>query len=237
MQYWHFLPMPGLRPVSRYQLAFAILMFLGSPAWIGLLLVGAAAVALAPTPADFMRWDAGIALLTLVLAMWFAPNIATVTDVLTRAKLRYLFGGALRFSASFMLTLVFVMLVAPIMWVSHTLFLTRLLFGRTVGWVAQTRDDHQVPWSLALRQFWPHTLVGLAPLVLLIVAAPAAVPYALFIAGGPLLSIPFAVVTAAPAFGRALIALGLDRLPEETLPPPELRALRLPAIELSQRAP
>ena len=237
MQYWHFLPMPGLRPVSRYQLAFAILMFLGSPAWIGLLLVGAAAVALAPTPADFMRWDAGIALLTLVLAMWFAPNVATVTDVLTRAKLRYLFGGALRFSASFMLTLVFVILVAPIMWVSHTLFLTRLLFGRTVGWVAQTRDDHRVPWSLALRQFWPHTLVGLAPLVLLIVAAPAAVPYALFIAGGPLLSIPFAVVTAAPAFGRALIALGLDRLPEETLPPPELRALRLPAIELSQRTP
>jgi len=49
------------------------------------------------------------------------------------------------------------------------------------------------------------------------------------------LSIPLAVATAAPALGRALIALGLDRLPEETLPPPELRALELPAIELSQR--
>jgi Glycosyl transferase family group 2 len=61
MQYWHFLHMPGLRPLSRYQLVFAILMFLGSPAWIGLLLIGTAAVALAPTPADFMRWDAGIA--------------------------------------------------------------------------------------------------------------------------------------------------------------------------------
>src|SRR5262249_5553696 len=39
-----------------------------------------------------------------------------------------------------------------------------------------------------------------------------------------------------PALGRALIAVGLDRLPEETLPPPELRALELPAIELSQPA-
>jgi membrane glycosyltransferase len=237
MQYWHFLRLPGLLPVSRYQLAFAILMFLGSPAWIGSLLIGAVAVALAPTPADFMRWDAGLALLILVLAMWFAPNIATVIDVLTRAKLRYLFGGGLRFGASFMLTVVFVVLVAPIMWVSHTVFLTRLLFGRTVGWGAQARDDHEVPWSLALRQFWPQTLVGLAPLVLLAVAAPSAIPYALLIAGGPLLSIPFAVVTAAPAFGRALIALGLDRLPEELLPPPELRALKLPAIELSQRTP
>jgi membrane glycosyltransferase len=78
-------------------------------------------------------------------------------------------------------------------------------------------------------------LVGLAPVLLLAIAAPAAVPYALLIASGPLLSIPLAVVTAAPALGRVLITLGLDRLPEETLPLPELRALRLPAIEMSQR--
>jgi membrane glycosyltransferase len=236
MQYWHFLKMPGLRPVSRYQLAFAILMFIGSPAWIGMLLIGSAAVAMAPTPADFMRWDAGIALLLLVLAMWFAPNIATVIDVLTRAKLRHLFGGGLRFIASFVITVIFVILVAPIMWASHTLFLTQLLFGRTVGWGAQARDDHEVPWSLAVRHFWPQTLLGLAPVLLLAIAAPSAVPYALFIAGGPLLSIPLAVATASPALGRALIAAGLDRLPEETMPPPELRALELPAIELTQRA-
>jgi membrane glycosyltransferase len=236
MQYWHFLRMPGLRPVSRYQLAFAILMFLGSPAWIGLLLIGSAAAALAPTPADFMRWDAGVAGLILVLAMWFAPNVATVIDVLTRAKLRHLFGGGIRFSASFMITVVFVVLVAPITWASHTVFLARLLCGRPLDWGAPARHDHEVPWSLALRQFWPQTLVGLAPVLLLAAAAPAALPYALLIAGGPLLSIPLAVLTASPALGRTLIALGLDRLPEETLPPPELRALKLPAIEMSQPA-
>jgi membrane glycosyltransferase len=79
-------------------------------------------------------------------------------------------------------------------------------------------------------------LLGLAPVLLLAVAAPSALPYALLIAGGPLLSIPLAVATASPALGRLLIAVGLDRLPEETVPPPELRALRLPAIEMSQRA-
>jgi len=235
MQYWHFLRMPGLRPVSRYQLAFAILMFIGSPAWIGMLLIGSAAAAMAPT--DFMRWDAGIALLLLVLAMWFAPNIATVIDVLTRTERRRQFGGAIRFTASFAMTIVFVVLVAPIMWASHTLFLARLLIGRAIGWGAQARDDHEVPWSLAFRHFWPQTLIGLAPVLLLAVTAPAAIPYALFIAGGLLLSIPLAVVTATPALGRALIAIGLDRLPEETDPPPELRALELPAIEMSQRQP
>jgi membrane glycosyltransferase len=236
MQYWHFLRLPGLRPVSRYQLAFAILMFIGSPAWIGMLLIGSAAVAAAPTPADFMRFDAGIALLLLVLAMWFAPNVATVIDVLARAELRRQFGGAMRFTTSFAITVIFVVLIAPTMWASHTLFLARLIFGRTVGWGAQARDDHEVPWSLAFQHFWPQTLVGLAPVLLLAVTTPSAIPYALFIAGGPLVSIALAVVTASPALGRALIRLKLDRLPEETEPPPELRALKLPAIELSQGA-
>jgi membrane glycosyltransferase len=183
-----------------------------------------------------MRLEEGIALLALVLAMWFAPNIATVIDVLARRELRRLFGGGIRFLASFGITIVFVILVAPVMWASHTLFLIGLLLGRTVGWGAQARDDHCVPWSHAIRQFWPQTLIGLAPIILLAVAAPAAIPYALFIAAGPLLSIPLAVLTASPAVGRALIALGLDRLPEETAPPPELAALRLPAIELMRRA-
>jgi len=177
-----------------------------------------------------------VAGLILVLAMWFAPNVATLIDVLTRAKLRHLFGGGVRFSASFMITVVFVVLVAPITWASHTVFLARLLCGRPLDWGAPARHDHEVPWSLALRQFWPQTLVGLAPVLLLAAAAPAALPYALLIAGGPLLSIPLAVLTGSPALGRTLIALGLDRLPEETLPPPELRALKLPAIEMSRRA-
>jgi membrane glycosyltransferase len=237
MQYWHFVRMPAIAPVSRCQLALAILMFIGSPAWIAMLLVASAAVAAAPTPADFMRWDAGIALLGLVLAMWFAPNIATVIDVLARAELRHRFGGALRFVASFALTVIFVDLIAPIAWASHTLFLARLLIGRGVAWGAQLREDHKVPWSLAFAHFWSQTLIGLAPLSLLAFTAPSAIPYALLVAGGPLLSIPLAVVTARPELGRALIAIGLDRLPEETAPPPELRALKLPAIELSRGVP
>ena len=46
MQYWPYLVMPGLKPVSRYQIAFAMLMFLGSPAWMGLLVLGTLAVAI-----------------------------------------------------------------------------------------------------------------------------------------------------------------------------------------------
>jgi membrane glycosyltransferase len=236
MQYWHFLVMPGLKPVSRYQLGFAILMFLGSPAWMGLLVLGTAAVALAGSPDAFIRPVAGMALFVTVLIMWFAPNIATAIDVLARPHLRAAFGGGIRFTLSAVAQTIFVLLLLPIMWFGHTLFLVRLLLGRSVGWTAQARDDHAVPLALAARQLWPQTLLGLWTMAVLAMTVPAAIPYALFLAGGLLLSIPLAVVTAAPGLGRVLVRIGFCRLPEETAPPAELAALRLPAIEISAAA-
>ena len=193
MQYWHFLVMPGLKWVSRYQLAFALLMFLGSPGWIGLLVFGSLAAAFAGPGETFIHPVPGLLVFALVLVMWFAPKIATVIDVLTRAELRRSFGGGLRFVAGVITETIFFVLLAPIMWFAHTIFLARLLAGRSVGWGPQARDDHQVPWSLAARQLWPHTLLGVASLGLLALTVPAAIPYALFVAGGPALSIPLAV--------------------------------------------
>ena len=97
----------------------------------------------------------------IILVMWFAPKIATVIDVLTRPKLRRAFGGTARFLASVATETVFFILLSPIMWVCHTLFLAGLPFGRVIGWIGQVRDDHTVPWSQALHQLWPHTALGL----------------------------------------------------------------------------
>lgn len=231
MQYWRFLALPGLKPVSRYQLAFALLMFLGSPAWMGLLVLGTLAVALAPADGAVIRPEAGLALFAVILTMWFAPKIATVLDILTRAEARRAFGGSARFLASVASETVFFILLSPIMWFSHTLFLAGLLAGRTIGWGAQARDDHTVPWLVALRTLWPHTALGLASIAVLAATRPAAVPYALFVAGGLAVSIPLAVITASPRVGSVLVRLGIGRLPEETAPPAALRALRLAAIE------
>jgi membrane glycosyltransferase len=235
MQYWQFLRAPGLRVVSRYHLGLAILMFVDSPAWVALLLIGAGALTSAPVPADFMHPGAATALMLLVLLMWFAPNIATMIHVLTDPKQRALFGGGTRFCVSFVMMIAFVLLLTPVSWASHTLFLARLLLGRTIRWGEQSRDDHAVPWSLAFREFWPQTLIGLLPTVWVAATTPSCVPYVLLLAMGPLVSIPLAVATASSAFGRALMAMGLCRLPEETAPPSELLALRLAAIERPAR--
>jgi membrane glycosyltransferase len=231
MQYWHLLGLPGIRPVSRYQLVFAILMFAGSPAWIALLGLGTLAAAAAPTPAEFIRADAGIAMFAATMVMWLSPKLATFIDVLTRAKERFAFGGTGRFLLSAVAETIFSLLLAPIMWFGHTLFLARLPFSdRSIGWAAQVRDDHAVPLGLACRALWPYTLVGVGAIAVLALTHPAAIPYALPLAAGLALSIPLAVVTASRAFSDALMRAGIGRLPEETAVPVALDALALPAI-------
>jgi len=233
MQYWRFLVLHGLRPVTRFNLAIAILMFMGSPAWIGLLVLGTLSAAFAATPADFIRPDYGMATFVLVLLMWFAPKTATVIDILLRGDAPRVFGGTGRFLGNVVVEYLFSILLCPIEWFSHTLFLAGLMFGRQIGWIGQTRDDHAVPLALALRNLWPHTLLGIGAIGLLIAAQPAALPYALYLAAGLALSVPLALVTALPGVGAAFARIGIGRLPEESEPPPALSALALPAIVLA----
>ena len=233
MQYWRFLTLADLRPVSRYQLGLAILMFIGSPAWTGMLALSTLALALAETPANFMRFDAGMVLFVCVLVMWFAPKIASAIDILLRPELHREFGGAGRFIANCTIEIVYSILLCPILWFGHTIFLSGLLLGRDIGWINQTRDDHAVPFSHAFQSLWPHTLLGGAVLGILATTQPAALPYAFFLAGGPALSIPFAMITSWPSLGRLFARAGIGRLPEETIAPTALDALALPALELA----
>ena len=225
MQYWYFLALPGLKFVSRYQLMFALLMFIGSPAWIGMLLIGTLGSALADNMSDIVRPGAGLALFLVTFVMWFTPKYSTVVDVATRADARRSFGGAGWFFLGVLIETLFSVLLVPIMWFGHTVFLAGLLFGRRIGWIGQTRDDHSVPWTLAVRNFWPQTLLGIGCLVLLARTHPAAIPFAFFIAGGLALSIPLAVVTSSPQLGRWMMRIRLCGLPEETDSPAALRAL------------
>jgi len=237
MQYWHFLTWPGLRPVSRYQLVFAILMFLGSPAWIGMLVFGTLGMAFAANGADVIDPTLGLWLLVLVYLMWFSPIFATAIEVLLRPDERRAFGGTALFIVNIAIATTFSLLLVPIMWFGHTMFLVGLLFGRTIGWIGQVRDDHGVPWTMAAQNFWPHTLLGWAAIIVLAATHPLAIPVALFVAGGLALSIPLAVITARPDLGVTATRIGLGRLPEETAPPAMLTKVRVPAVMVAASKP
>ena len=91
---------------------------------------------------------------------------------------------------------------------------------------------------VTIRAFMVHVFTASgAALGLLATMQPAAVPYALFLAGGPALAIPFAMLTARPGLGSLCARIGIGRLPEETERPAALRVMGLPAIEAALRSP
>ena len=216
--------------MSRYQLILAILMFIGSPAWIGLLAVAIIALVSNGRPADFISADVGALLLSWLLVMWFSPKIATSVDLLFRSNERRAFGGVGFIVVNLAVETIYSILLCPILWISHTIFLLGLLFDREIGWIGQVRDDHAVTFKSAASSLWPQTLIGWVAIGLVSATQPAALPYILLLAGGPALAVPFAMLTAWPPLGRLAARVGIGRLPEETATPAELQLLALPAI-------
>ena len=232
LQYVNLLTMTNLRPVNRFQLVLAIAMFFGSPAWIVLILFCTIAIGMSSGPAALVEANHFTTLLLVTLVMWYLPKIAGALDVLLRTSKSKSFGGSLRFSISLLLETVFSLLMTPIAWFNHTIFIFSLVFGKKGGWSAQTRDDHSISMAQALQQFWPHTLLGLALASILYFTHPETLPYGMLFFGGLLFAIPLAIVTSQPWLGRFMIRRQLLALPEEIMPPAELIPLQLSALEV-----
>jgi len=238
LQYMQLLTLPNLRLVNRIQLILAIGMFLGSPAWIALILICTIAIGISTSLSSLVNLESLLALLMVALVMWYLPKIAGALDVLLRTAESKRFGGRWRFSLSLLLEMLFSLMMTPITWLNHTMFIANLALGKRGGWSAQTRDDHSVSVAHAFRQFWPHTTLGITLTVTLYFTHPEALPYGLLFFGGLLLSIPLVVLTSQAWLGRFMIRNRLLSLPEEIKTPPELLPLQLSALEIkSSREP
>jgi membrane glycosyltransferase len=237
MQYWQLLTLPGLKPVSRFQLIFAIQMYLGSPAWMAMTAIGIVLLALSETPSTAyvpVGVGAGSALFAIMMLMTFAPKIASIIDVLLRQSVRRSYSGTLAFVFNILGEALFMALLAPILALSHTIFLTRLfVFRRADTWAGQLRESHVVPWRLAFAKLWPQMLAGCTIMAVVATKSPGDIGFALLGSIGLILAVPFAVATASPLIGTLFARIGIGRIPEENEPPAVLLPLRLPAIEAS----
>ncbi|MEI8276108.1 MAG: glucans biosynthesis glucosyltransferase MdoH, partial [Hyphomicrobiales bacterium] len=176
----------------------------------------------------------GTVLFGVMMVMTFAPKIATIIDVLLTRSARRSYGGAFRFAFNIAAETLFMLLLAPLIALTHTIFLTRLLvFRRGVSWGGQMRQSHAVPWRLALTQLWPQTVAGCTVLGVVATKAPNEFWFALMGTAGLILAIPFAVATASPLVGRLFAQIGICRLPEENDVAAALAPLHLPAVEVN----
>jgi membrane glycosyltransferase len=224
MQYIKLLDLPGLYPMSRFQLVWAILMFIGIPAWTLMIALLPVAAWQAQDVADF---PAGLALWLYVVffTMYLMPKIAGLADAMLTRGGTARYGGWLRFAAGAALELAFSFLQGAVSTIRTSIFMIGLAFGRSVAWGGQSRDAQRLSWRAAAGELWPQTLFGVLVCGALILIAPAVFWWSLPLTAGYLLAVPFAVITAHPAFGRALKRFGLCGIPEDFATPGEIDAV------------
>ena len=226
LQYLRLLDLRGIEPMSRFQLIWAIAMFVGIPAWMSMIALLPFATLhfqdLAAFPVERAQW-----LYATFFALYLAPKTAGLIDAaLTKGEVAR-FGGVTRFVLGALAELVFSFLQGAISTVNTTIFMVGLLLGqkRTIAWDGQQRDARGIRWSEAARVLWPQTLFGVLICGSLWVISPVVFAWSLPLTLGYLVAIPFCVVTADPRLGLWMARHGLAGIPEDFVTPSELQAI------------
>ncbi len=226
MQYFSLVGMRGLKPLSRFQLAWAILMYLGAFAWVAFVALGVLKVFdVEPRSGEPYPVALGIGLFATMFTMSLMPKIVGIIDVLLDRKARASYGGAGAVLWGALVEFVFGLLLGPVVAFRVAIFMLGLLLGKTVTWDGQNRDVEGISWATAARGMWPQFVFGLFIWVCLGAYVPAALWWAAPMLAGLLLAVPFAVLTADPAVGRAFARAKICAIPEEFETPPEVAAL------------
>ena len=218
LQYFKLLNTRGLYPVSRFQLIWAILMFLGIPAWTFMLPLAA----LKPFDGEGLAGFSTASALTLYILftiMNLMPKIAGLIDIVLTPGGTARYGGTSKFLFAGITEIGFAWILGAADTFKTTVFIVGLLFGKSITWGGQARDAHGVPWAVATQNLWPQTVFGALVVGLMASTSWCFAAWSLPLTFGFLVAIPFAVWSADPAWGERLVKAGLYAIPEETEKP------------------
>ena len=228
LQYHHLLGLPGLRPMGRWQLLQAILLFAGAPLYL-LFLVAAAIAAATDTTSPFPAMPA-LALTAAWLGALYAPKLLGYAEVVLSRRQRERYGGIAWFAGGVAAEFGFSLLLDAVSTVAKTTAMLRQALGARTRWIPQNRADRSVGWREATRLLWPQTALGLLVFSGFATAGWVATVWALPLAGGLLAAIPLCVVTADPRVGRWLRRHQIAAIPEELIIHPDQPRSRTPPV-------
>jgi membrane glycosyltransferase len=212
-EYRHLLRMPGLRPMGRWQLVQAILLFATPPFYLAFL-VAAAWAAATDTTSPF-PFHAALAATMIWACALYAPKLTGYLEVLLSREKRTIYGGTARMLIGIALETAFILMLDAINVLAKTVAMVRIATGSRAAWTPQNRTDRGISWSEASRLLWPQTLLGLSAFACFAHAGWTAVLWAVPFAIGLVLAIPFCVISADPAVGAWLREHRLAAVPEE----------------------
>jgi membrane glycosyltransferase len=219
----------GLTLPSRLHLAMGIMSYVSSPLWLLLLIVSTIdMMSFTPVdPASFIGRQPALGLdvshaaelfilVIATLVLLYLPKLLAVLALLGDAEATSAHGGTGAVLMGVFWESLFSTLMAPIVMLQHSWFVLSVLMGMATGWGSQQRTDRALPLGCVARQFWPHTLIGLAATVILWKYAHDSFGWFVPLLAGMLVSIPLVVMTSSPLLGRVSRQDGLFLVPSET---------------------
>ncbi|QDZ29438.1 glucans biosynthesis glucosyltransferase MdoH [Noviherbaspirillum sp. UKPF54] len=226
----------GMHPVHRAVFVTGVMAYLSAPLWFLFLALSTGLLALHTLvePQYFVeprqlfpiwpQWhpEKALALFSATATLLFLPKILSVL-LACRDGARQ-FGGCARVVAGALLEMLVSMLMAPVRMLFHTRFVAAAFLGWALHWKSPPRADSETTWREACGKHGLHTLLGLAWGGTVYWLNPSFLPWLLPIAGALALSVPLSVLSSRVSLGRRLRRAGLFVTPEESAPPPELRA-------------
>jgi membrane glycosyltransferase len=218
MQYLKLVGRRGFRPMGRFQLINAIMMYLGGPLWL-LMLAAGLGLALVRTgdvvSASPFPTALSFGLYFGMLGIGFAPRLLGVLDILLRPRQWARYGGALRLIAGSLADALFTLLIGPAMMIAQARFVFGLALGRRVTWEAQKREGQRVSLREAWRGLWPQMVFGLLLAGTLAIVNPSSLPWAAPTLVACLFAIPFTCATAGARLSRWMVRHRLCAIPDE----------------------
>jgi membrane glycosyltransferase len=229
----------GLHPAHRAVFMTGVMAYLSAPLWFIFLLLSTAllAVCVLSEPQYFTqpyqlfpnwpRWhpEWAMRLFAGTMTLLFLPKLLALLLLVCKPREWRGFGGPAKLAQGVLLESLFAAALAPIRMLFHARYVAGALAGFASGWKSPPRDDAQTPWSQAILRHGGGTLIGLAWLGGVWWLNPSFLWWLLPVAGSLVIAIPLSVYSSHTALGRGARRARLFLIPEESIPPRELRWL------------
>ena len=225
LQHKALLPLPGLRPIGRFHLAYGIFTYLSAPAALLFLALGTLDAATGGGfAAALLSGPAGVALAALGAVLLYAGKLTSLGAALADADEAAGYGGRLALLGSAAAEQVAAVVVSALLIVSYTRFVLDLVLGRSVRWDPQSRDDRGVTWREGWARMRAPAILGVTWLAALPLVPHAVAWWCAPLVAGLLGAVPLAVWSSRTSLGRQARLWNLLVTPEEHAPAPILRA-------------
>ncbi|ADJ29386.1 glucans biosynthesis glucosyltransferase MdoH [Nitrosococcus watsonii] len=240
---------PGWRSISRLHLLMGIMSYLASPLWLLFLIVAAIEAYIQShkeidyflSNSLFPVWPESYAIemttvLIVTLSMLFVPKLLSLVLLFLNKQEQVFHGGMGKASLSVVLETLFSALIAPILMLYQSRFVTAILLRQNIGWPSQRRDEHK----LGLKEAWVahrgQTLLGLTAGLISYFYIPVFFWWLTPVLIGLVLSIPLSMYSSSIYLGQRAREKGLFLIPEETWPPQVLILLHENLASLSTQS-